>query len=164
MCRLVFNTTKLQVQIYDSAYQQLLEYRQINSHDIEKGGLLAGMLIPCENRILITNIITCKQIRANTYELDLDVNCLQNKLEEVWLKSGKKINYLGDWHTHFEIKPKPSIRDFKTFIYNYFKSRFDQNCLLYIIIGSSGECWVKVFNGIFFHRKKIHVIKKEVEI
>ena len=147
-----FTSKSLIINIDGKLVNELLSYRQKKDSDSETGGVLMGELYPNSNRIQITHILVCKHTTNSRYGLELNVECLQKQMNEIWEKSKGTITYLGDWHTHPEFNPKPSYVDYKTFVKNYYKSKFEQNLLLYIILGQEKEIWFKSFNGFQFRK------------
>ena len=145
-----FTSKSLIINIDKKLVNELLSYRQKKDKDSETGGVLMGELYPNSNRIQITHILVCKHTTNSRYGLELNVECLQKQMNEIWEKSKGTITYLGDWHTHPEFNPKPSYVDYTTFVKNYYKSKFEQNLLLYIILGQEEEIWFKSFNGFQF--------------
>ena len=129
---------------------ELLSHRQRSENDCETGGVLMGELYPKSNKIKVTHILVCEHTNNSRYGLELNVECLQKQMNEIWEKSNGTITYLGDWHTHPEYIPKPSYIDYKTFLKNYYASKFEQNFLLYIILGREQTMWFKCFNGFKF--------------
>lgn len=149
-----FNKKKLKIVIEDKLRKELLDFRQLNDDDFEIGGVLMGELYPQSNKIKVTHFLTCDQSSSSINELHLNVECLQSMMDDIWKQSEGTITYLGDWHTHPENNPKPSIIDYKTFMINYYKSEFNQNILLYMILGKKDNIWFKAFDGFKFI--KIH--------
>lgn len=147
-----FTSKSLIINIDSKLVNELLSYRQKKDSDSETGGVLMGELYPNSNRIQITHILVCKHTSNSRYGLELNVECLQKQMNEIWEKSKGTITYLGDWHTHPEFNPKPSYVDYRTFVKNYYKSKFEQNLLLYIILGQEKEIWFKSFNGFQFRK------------
>ncbi len=152
MKKIKFTSKSLIINIEGKLVNELLSYRQKKDSDSETGGVLMGELYPNSNRIQITHILVCKHTTNSRYGLELNVECLQKQMNEIWEKSKGTITYLGDWHTHPEFNPKPSYVDYRTFVKNYYKSKFEQNLLLYIILGQKNEIWFKSFNGFQFRK------------
>ncbi|MCG3699375.1 Mov34/MPN/PAD-1 family protein [Aliarcobacter butzleri] len=152
MYKIKFNQSTLNIEINESVIKIFNIYKQRKENDVEKGGVLMGKLYPSSNKIVITHALICNNQESTRYELNLNTKCLQEKILKIWEESNGTITYLGDWHTHPEKSPKPSITDYKTFILNYFSSKFDQNLLLYIIVGNAEINWGKSFNGFLFNK------------
>ncbi|MCT7630951.1 Mov34/MPN/PAD-1 family protein [Aliarcobacter butzleri] len=152
MKKIKFNPKSFIVSFDKRLLDELLSYRQIRDCDKETGGVLMGELYPHSNRIQITHILVCKHTTNSRYGLELNVACLQKQMNKIWEDSNGTITYLGDWHTHPEFNPKPSYVDYTTFIKNYYTSKFEQNLLIYIILGLNEKIWFKLFNGFRFQK------------
>jgi len=152
MCKIKFNQSKLIIEMDPTVFKIFHAYKQKKVCDAEKGGVLMGKLYPSSNKIIITHALICKNQKSSRYGITLNTKYLQKKILKIWEESEGTITYLGDWHTHPENNPKPSILDFKTFVLNYFTSKFDQNLLLYIIVGNNKKNWCKSFNGLIFSK------------
>lgn len=153
---LKFNTNNLDININQSFLDVLSKYSQ-TLETPERGGVIMGKLYPNKNLVVITNIIEAptESKRNNRYEMD--VKYIQKEINKIWKKSNGTVTYLGDWHTHPEVNPKPSLMDYYTFSKNYFNSSIDQNFLIYIILGLKIKndilIWTGVCNGIKTKRK-----------
>jgi len=155
MKKLKLNPKSLEVVIDQLLRKKLLSYKQTNEDSLETGGVLMGEIYPKSNKIKITHILVGEHTSSSKYGVELNVKYLQKKIDEIWQRSYGTITYLGDWHTHPEIKPKPSFIDYKTFLKNYYSSQFNQNILLYMILGNGDSLWFKSFNGFSF--KEINI-------
>lgn len=120
----------------------------------EKGGILMGELYPKKNLIIITHLIEVPSLNKTSVTYEMDMQFTHNIINETWTKSGGTITYIGDWHTHPEYSPKPSIQDYLTFSKNYFQSSIDQNLLIYVIFGYSSK-WIGLCSG--FKTKKLTI-------
>lgn len=153
MKKVIFNHKSLNIVFADGVKDKLFSYRQRKKSDIETGGVLMGELYLKSNKIKITHVLACKDNIASRYRIDLNIKCLQNQINKIWEESGGTVTYLGDWHTHPEINPSPSFMDYKTFVLNYYTSKFNHNCLLYLILGVKKNIWLKSFDGFLFFGK-----------
>lgn len=158
MKKIKLNETKLSVLIDSNIYSELLSKRQTKKNDKERGGVLLGKLYPSLNEIVVTHVIESESSNSYKYGISLDVGFLKNEIDRIWKESKGQITYLGDWHTHPEAIPKPSIQDYKTFVINYYKSKRSQNLLFYLIIGNKNIFWNKHFNGYKFQTYKLNKI------
>jgi len=104
---------------------------------------------------IITDIILSINACSNLTNLELDTYELQKIINNKWVESKGGITYLGDWHTHPCKTPKPSILDKITFFKNYHQSKFDQNILIYIILGSKEKNYMAIHNGYTLREKEI---------
>lgn len=149
-----FNPLNVKINITKQAHKQLILFRHDKVLNVERGGVILGKLFPTENTILITDIIESKLSENGFASIALHVNELQNIIDEKWESSNREITYLGDWHTHPDRNPKPSIIDKFTFLKNYHQSKFDQNILLYIILGYLEKKYIGLHNGYSIKRFK----------
>ncbi|MDD2639491.1 MAG: Mov34/MPN/PAD-1 family protein [Arcobacteraceae bacterium] len=150
MKKIKFNPKSFIVSFDKQLLDELLSHRQRKENDYETGGVLMGELYPKSNKIKVTHILVCEHTTNSRYGLELNIECLQKQMNKIWENSNGTITYLGDWHTHPEYNPKPSYIDYKTFFKNYYASKFEQNLLLYIILGREQTMWLRCFNGFKF--------------
>lgn len=63
------------------------------------------------------------------------------RIEEIYIDSGRRTSYLGDWHTHPDGEPRPSIRDKATarLIAEHPPARAPKPILLISSINALGE-------------------------
>jgi len=152
----MFNRKKLQVEFKKNIIEDLILDAQTSKNDHEQGGVLMGELYPKKDLIVVTHVVKSVPQFSNPYNFEMDVDSIQLQISEIWKNSGGSITYLGDWHTHPEHSPTPSFTDRVTFTKNYLNSSFDQNFLLYIIVGmlshEDTKLWIGLCNG-FVTRK-----------
>ena len=85
---------------------------------LETGGILMGYFTIPLNQfrdLVITDLIGPGPDAAHhrlSFEPDHDWQVL--RLAEIYARSGRTAKYVGDWHTHPEGQPVPSIRDKNT--------------------------------------------------
>lgn len=157
MKNIIFNASRLQIILTDDIKEILFSYRQKKEQDFETGGVLMGQLYPKSNKIVVSHALICKHEFSSRYKLNLNIKCLQSKINKIWEDSCGTVTYIGDWHTHPEKNPQPSLLDYKTFVINYYQSQFNQNILLYMVLGSHQNIWFKSFNKYKF--QKIHYLE-----
>jgi integrative and conjugative element protein (TIGR02256 family) len=153
------DTSKLVVYIAQEAINTLISYQQIKEDSHEVAGVFVGEIYPEEHTIIIKKAIVTHEENGSRYNVNLDIKKLQRIIDQEWLESGRTLLYLGEWHTHPEPSPSPSLTDYLTFSGNYFRSSFEQNLLLYAIMGTNqnflSSIWIRTYNGVLF--KKIHL-------
>lgn len=66
----------------------------------------------------------------------------QPHINKVWKNSDGTEIYLGEWHTHFEDEPKPSLTDRNLVINSLKKTKMEINFLFLIIVGLNRTFWV----------------------
>lgn len=157
---LSLNSSKLVVYITKEAIDTLVAHQQINEDSPEAAGVFIGEIYLEEHTIIIRKAITTyEKNNASKYHVNLDIKKLQKMIDKEWIESGRTFLYLGEWHTHPEPLPSPSLTDYLTFSGNYYRSAFEQNLLLYAIIGTNpnifSSFWIRTYNG--FRFKKVHL-------
>ena len=126
------------LKITNNVLEQFRLFRQIEQGEHEAGGLLLGRYIINSNDTII-DLISTPQLN----DVSSPVKFIKNKdehqaiVDEAWEKSCGTCNFLGEWHTHPEKIPSPSIIDIKNWKSIISKAVFESNSLYFLIIGSS---------------------------
>jgi integrative and conjugative element protein (TIGR02256 family) len=147
---LKFNIKNLDIRIEQSVLDAFPDYSQ-GLKTSERGGVIMGKLYLNKNMVVITDIIESPSKASHKNRYEMDVEYIQKKINSIWKESNGTITYIGDWHTHPEYNPKPSLTDYITFSKNYFRSTIDQNFLIYIILGYKDNTvsrWIGLCNGL----------------
>lgn len=109
-------------------------FRQHSDNSYEAGGLLLGY-----RRFphIHVSYLTTPQSRdaRNRYKFHRKDLKHQELTERLWNSSGKKIDYLGEWHTHPEIRPTPSPVD----LGEWARISKERKSALVFVIASSSE-------------------------
>lgn len=142
------------VKFNGSAVKTLLKYRQVKDFDTEAGGMLLGRLIIDCNDVIIDEVtIPFSSDKRSRFSFFRKKEQAQQLIEKKWQISNGTQIYLGEWHTHPEADPKPSVGiDIKNWHTIVKKARFEQNSLLFAILGMSKlRVWElsKVTNKLF---------------
>lgn len=120
--------------VTSSVLRQIKGYRQIALADREAGGILLGARRG--RHIDITFATTPKRgdsrsrigfARLSQFHQDFAIRA--------WRRFGRKLDYLGEWHTHPELNPSPSPID-RAEWRKLMRSR--KNDLVFVILGISG--------------------------
>jgi len=158
---LALDSSRLVVYITQEAIDTLVIHQQIDQYSPEAAGVFIGEIYLEEHTIIIKKAITTyEKNNASRYHVNLDIKKLQNMIDTEWIENGRTFLYLGEWHTHPELFPSPSLTDYLTFSGNYYRSTFEQNLILYAIIGTKQDIcdsgiWIRTYNG--FRFKKVHL-------
>lgn len=127
------------VSFNEIAIETLMKYRQLNPSDTEAGGMLLGrLIIDCED-IIIDEVTTpfASDIRSR-FSFFRKKEQSQQLIEEKWQISNGTQVYLGEWHTHPEVDPTPSVGiDIKNWHKIVKRARFEQDSLFFAILGTS---------------------------
>lgn len=127
----------------------LLSYRQISDSSTESAGVLIG-----ERRGIHIVIKTLSEpsrwdLRSR-FMVDRVSKHHQKDVDNAFKKSNGEWHYLGEWHTHPEDVPKPSMTDYSS----WHKNLKSSDPLILIIVGRT-DFWVgKKIN------QKIEVLKQ----
>lgn len=99
-----------EIWICSSAQNVILGYRQIGLHSTEAGGILVGYRRGPHIEIVETSFPLALDVRRrNSFERkDLGHQAFCDSL---WEGSCGTMTYVGEWHTHPEVKPSPSFFD-----------------------------------------------------
>lgn len=83
-------------------------------YPMETGGLLVGYW-PNEHEVIVTGIIgPGPKAKHSTNSFFPDNRWQRRELARVYARSGRRVTYLGDWHSHPNGNPSPSRQDAAT--------------------------------------------------
>ena len=140
---LKLKTPSISVCIEENILVEISNYQKQEQFEVESGGIVAGYYDATENALKITDI-TWPQIDdiCERYRFIRKEAGHQELMDRLWEQSGYKKSYLGEWHTHNQCRPIPSLVD-----YNNWKNiskrhhNFDEH--LFIIVGKmSSGIWM----------------------
>lgn len=124
------------LKISSKVLDQLKEFRQIKELDCESGGLLIGRFILSSNNVVIDELTTpFKRDKRGRYFFKKIDKKHQRTLDKNWEASEGTSNYIGEWHTHPEVNPKPSAIDIKEWKRKAIQDIYDNEFLIFIIVG-----------------------------
>ena len=88
------------------------EYMHEYDFRIESGGIIVGYLNLADKQVIITDITTpfSEDSRGRNYFKRSEYGH-QQEMDRLWHESGQKKTYLGEWHTHNQSIPVPSLVD-----------------------------------------------------
>jgi integrative and conjugative element protein (TIGR02256 family) len=124
----------------------IYRYRQNKENMCESGGMLFARISPGE---VVINKVTEPQKcdRRGRYSFRPSLQS-QQKIINIEFKKGN--HYVGEWHTHPEVVPAPSIIDIKSMSDCFLKSKHQLGNFVMIVIGSgniSSSLWISLHNG-----------------
>jgi integrative and conjugative element protein (TIGR02256 family) len=115
----------------------LKKYRQFQQDSLEAGGILLGRYLRNSDDVVVDRITTPipadQRSRLRFYRSS---DAHQGLIDEAWHDSTGTCNYLGEWHTHAESNPFPSIIDFLDWGKRFLFDRIDSNRLYFVIVGT----------------------------
>lgn len=119
-----------------AAMTAMWSYRQIQPDDTEAGGVLLGRYIDGTDEIVVDAATTPQRGDRRTHSrFYRGRRTHQELIDAAWNESNGATTYLGEWHTHPESIPAPSIIDragwSKKLIFDVFS-----DALLFVILGT----------------------------
>jgi integrative and conjugative element protein (TIGR02256 family) len=133
----VFDRVKAgRVQIGSHAFDAMLRYRQLDPMDYEAGGMLLGRYILDTDDVVIDRITTPQLGDSGSrYQFFRARKRHQNLIDAAWRNSKTTLTYLGEWHTHPESIPHPSVIDRAGWTQKLMLDDFSES-LFFVIIGT----------------------------
>lgn len=102
----------------------------------------------------------CSRDKRGIYYFIRDKENAQKVINEKWQQSNGEINYLGEWHTHPEIIPKPSFLDRKLLKECLINNKYPFHGLFMIIVGIEGDLYVGYQTKEMKNLKQLQKIEK----
>lgn len=129
------------VKIDSAALARMLGFQQLGVLQPEAGGVLLGRhLLRCEDVVIddatgpmpgdMRGPVTFHRSRAHH----------QRVIDERWQSSEGTCLYLGEWHTHPEPHPIPSLVDLGDWRRRLREDQFEGEALFFIIVGTREVC------------------------
>lgn len=118
-------------------------YRQVASKLTEAGGILLGYRRDPHLEVTQVTEPGLRDIRRRMF-FDRRDESHKRFAIEAWNSSGQFLDYVGDWHTHPEPAPSPSLIDRKQ--WQSFRTNKAENPMLQVIVGTE-EIWVGLVVG-----------------
>lgn len=108
---MIIQLNDVTVELTKSLLQKIKKYTQDEGKN-ESGGILLGGFVPSENKYIITDVSVpnSDDLSGPTFFVRNHVRA-QEIINQCWMESDGKVNYLGEWHTHGCKNPRPSITD-----------------------------------------------------
>jgi integrative and conjugative element protein (TIGR02256 family) len=121
-----------------SAAVEAIERESLSSPQVETGGVIAGRGNFLDNNLVLTDasLPGPNAIRKRHFFQRDHLFC-QKFLDDVAADSNGERDYLGEWHKHFEIDPKPSATDLGTLTRIARNANYHVSVPLMLIIGIS---------------------------
>lgn len=99
------------VLIEDSVIELINSHRQLKPRAKEAGGILLGYRRGVHMHIAAATVPGPRDRRSRVTFWRRDPSHQERALEE-WRRSSSTMDYLGEWHTHPEVRPSPSGVDY----------------------------------------------------
>lgn len=151
---MIYTYDKFTINIDKNVIHTLSKFEQNNGQN-ESGGVLMGYIARNELKIL-----DCTQ--PNIFDIHKRYNFIRNIFGHQFLinykykNSNGILNYIGEWHTHPEINPKPSKTDLITLmkIRKYKNVKFP---VIMIIVGQNDTFWIGINMNGYIHKCKKYI-------
>lgn len=106
----------------------------------EAGGVLLGRHILNTDDIVVDSVTSpMPGDRRNRFRFVRSRRRHQAEIDRVWRESGGTSTYLGEWHTHPELHPRPSLTDRLNWQRKLLVDRFTDP-IFFIIVGGAEIC------------------------
>jgi integrative and conjugative element protein (TIGR02256 family) len=99
------------MELSEAALGHLLKHRQLQEGDPESGGVLVGRILHSGGYVVDRALGPNPGDRSTRYSFVRKRLKAQQQVVLEWEHSGGAVNYLGEWHTHPEPIPTPSLID-----------------------------------------------------
>ncbi|MRT94581.1 Mov34/MPN/PAD-1 family protein [Ancylomarina sp. 16SWW S1-10-2] len=147
------------LQINGDVIKELTTFKQIEPKSTEAGGVILGRILKITNHLIIDEITIPFQsdIRKRFY-FKRNKSSHQKIVDKRWSESDKTENYFGEWHTHAEDNPTPSVVDKNDWKRRMKNDKLFLPFLVSIIVGrKSIVVWITDKNEKIIKLKKINV-------
>lgn len=117
-------------------YDKLINYIENYDFKIESGGIIIGILNPAENQIIATDLTEPQEqdkCTAGTYKRSEYGH--QEIMDKLWEESQYFKTYLGEWHTHNQRIPQPSLIDRRNWM-KISKRKQNSEWIFFLIVGT----------------------------
>lgn|SRR5690554_6632066 len=136
---------KYTICIAESVLKVLDSYKQTGDQN-EAGGIILGRVYE-NNVVCITELSEPNEFdKSSRYSFVRDKKMAQLIVDEAFDRSGGKLIYLGEWHTHPERHPMPSWVD-KRMIKQQFKKNIINESFLILLIQGTKSLYAAIYNG-----------------
>lgn len=125
------------VAIGDEASSVFQRFRQSGALDVEAGGVLLGRIIRLSGDIVVDVAVEPdRSDQRSRFRFRRKRAAAQLRVSQEWERSDGTRIYLGEWHTHAEPIPTPSSLDRREWLRLAVETRYEQERLLFIIVGT----------------------------
>lgn len=124
--------------VADAALDVMLSYRQQRPTDTEAGGVLIGRFIRDSDDVIVdiaTQPMPGDRRRRTSFYRSKRAH--QEAINEAWRTSNGTHTYLGEWHTHPEPNPSPSMTDLQDWRKRIQRDTFHGDTLHFLIVGQN---------------------------
>lgn len=123
---------------------KLAAYRQDNALKPEAGGILLGFRRDPHIHVVDATVPGSRD-RALRTRFWRSAESHQRIARERWLSSGHTLDYVGEWHTHPQLSPSPSVID--TSEWRRISTLRGEEQMLFLILGMEQDDWLGISQG-----------------
>jgi integrative and conjugative element protein (TIGR02256 family) len=139
-------------EISSSVIEQMVHFIQNFPDRSEAGGVMLGRFIINSKDVVVDKITApMKGDIKSRFRFFRSKYPHQARIDEEWTTSCGTCNYLGEWHTHPEPTPAPSLCDMSDWKKKLLLDSFDSDFLFFVIVGTEQ---INAWQGI---RKKLSI-------
>lgn len=147
-----FSDSEQKIILTSSVLNTLYMHRQLGETP-EAGGLLfAEFDFPIIRVVEASPPLSIDERRRTLF---VPNRAAQRRLIKQRFKSG--LHFVGEWHSHPQVRPKPSGADIQSMTDSFLKSRHELNYFIMLIVGNSLEnleLFISVHNGSNYYNLK----------
>ena len=126
------------VKIDHVAVTAMRAYRQSRWWRTEAGGVLLGRYIRDSPDVVVDEVtLPMRGDRRRRTSFRRSAKGHQKIIDQRWQTSEGTCQYLGEWHTHPEPDPTPSLIDTEDWQRRLHADQFDGDSLLFVIVGTT---------------------------
>jgi len=136
-----------QTLVFTNSVQRLFQkYKQTDKNQAEAGGQLFAKITP---KLIIVTTATGPHPRdkKGRFHFFPGLKRLRREIHSYFIKG---LHYVGDWHTHPQINPRPSLLDLASMRLAYATSRHELHYFVLVVVGNgynAQDVWVGLVNS-----------------
>ena len=125
------------LQIAPAACAVLWANAQVGPSALEAGGVLLGRHIRSSQEIIIDTVTTPLpgDLRSR-FQFHRSRRRHQEAIDRAWADSNGTCTYLGEWHTHPEPDPRPSVVDWLGWLRKLLMDQFSDS-IFFVVVGTA---------------------------
>jgi len=141
---MIITLEKYELLLHAGPLSILEQFTQHKRHAPEAGGIILGKLIHGQINILKLSVPTDLD-RSSRMNFERNKLSAQIILDYEFHNSGGQLIYLGEWHTHPEPFPSPSIVDLGMLKHQFSHNKLNTDFLILLIKGTKG-LYIRIIN------------------
>jgi len=152
---MLIKINKYDVVLHSQPLSIVEKFTQYEKKDPESGGIILGKIIEKQINILKLSIPTPldKSSRTNFERNKVSAQII---LDYEFYNSGGQLIYLGEWHTHPESFPSPSMIDLKMLKNQFTNNKLNIDFLILMIKGTEGM-YFRIIDKNGYYEKEVNL-------